>query len=99
VLVRALEPVQGLARMRRHRGPGIPDRGLADGPGKLCQALAITLAHNGIDACGERLWIEDRGCEVAGIEQSPRIGVDYAGVWAGKPWRFVEQCSANIHCH
>jgi DNA-3-methyladenine glycosylase len=77
VLVRAIEP-----------HPGTPDG--TDGPGKLCRALGITRAHNGADLCGDELWIEDRGGKRPRIVATPRIGVDYAGDWALKPWRFVD---------
>ncbi len=65
--------------------------GLIDGPGKLCRALQIDRSLNRADlTSGESLWLEDRG-EVVGrgsIEAHPRVGVDYAGEWAKKPWRF-----------
>ncbi len=90
VLVRAVEPAEGVELMRRRRGKSMPDRNLTSGPGKLCQALAVDLALNGVDLCGEDLWLEDRGFRVERIETGPRIGVDYAGEWAKKPWRFWE---------
>lgn len=59
------------------------------GPGRLTRALAIDRRHNAADLCGGELWLEDaalgRGERIA---RSPRIGVDYAGAWAEKPWRF-----------
>lgn len=64
---------------------------LIDGPGKLSRALQIDRSFNRIDmTCGEGLWFEDRGDRVPrnGIGAFPRIGVEYAGVWANKPWRF-----------
>ncbi len=89
VLVRAIKPLAGIEQMRAHRGPAIPDRSLADGPGKLCQAMAINLTHNRSDACGDAIWLEDRGDAPGPIRQSPRVGVDYAGEWAQKLWRFT----------
>jgi len=89
VLVRAIEPIAGIEQMRLNRGPSIPDRSLADGPGKLCQAMAINLTHNRTDACGETIWLEDRGDRAGSITETPRIGVDYAGEWAEKLWRFT----------
>lgn len=88
VLVRAVEPLDGIEQMRLNRGSGTADRSLADGPGKLCQAMAINLTHNRADACGDRIWLENRGHAVGRVERTPRIGVDYAGKWAQKPWRF-----------
>ncbi len=59
-----------------------------DGPGKLCRAFKITNDFNGIDICGDTLFFEDRGEKVKKIYSSPRIGVDYAGIWAKKKLRF-----------
>jgi DNA-3-methyladenine glycosylase len=64
---------------------------LIDGPGKLCRELAIDRTLNGQDLTnGRSLWFEDRGIRVTRkhIGMFPRIGVDYAGAWAKKPWRF-----------
>lgn len=61
-----------------------------DGPGKLCRGLKIDKTLNGIDICGSRyLWIEN-GAKVPKnkIKKSKRIGVDYAGKWKDKLWRF-----------
>jgi DNA-3-methyladenine glycosylase len=79
VLLRALEPVQGLNHMRRMRGVQAATA-LASGPGKLCQAMGVTRRENGIDLCGDALWIV-AGRLAAGesVRRSPRIGVHYAG--------------------
>ena len=64
---------------------------LIDGPGRLCRALAIDRSLNKVDmTLGSGLWFEDRGVQVpqVEIERYPRIGVDYAGEWAKKLWRF-----------
>ena len=64
---------------------------LIDGPGRLCRALEIDRSLNRVDlTTGESLWFEDRG-EAVGrrtVGAHPRIGVDYAGKWAEKLWRF-----------
>lgn len=67
------------------------DGELIDGPGKLCRELAIDRSLNRLDLTrGRSLWFEDRGGRVTRkqIATFPRIGVDYAGEWAKKPWRF-----------
>ena len=67
------------------------DGKLIDGPGRLCRALQIDRRLNRVDlTTGESLWFEDRGALVGRgkVEAHPRIGVDYAGEWAKKPWRF-----------
>lgn len=90
VLVRAIHPLDGIETMikRRKRKPG---RGFTDGPGKLSMALGIHYSDSGEDLSGNRIWIEDRGItpKKAEIIASPRIGVEYAGDDANKPYRFV----------
>ena len=64
---------------------------LIDGPGRLCRALQIDRRLNRADlTVGESLWFEDRGGVVGRgtVGAYPRIGVDYAGTWAEKLWRF-----------
>jgi DNA-3-methyladenine glycosylase len=67
------------------------DGQLIDGPGRLCRAFSIDRSLNRIDMTARRhLWFEDRGAKVPQrkIGTFPRIGVDYAGTWADKPYRF-----------
>lgn len=69
---------------------------LIDGPGRLCRALQIDRSLNRIDlTTQEFLWFEDRGGRIVQgqIAALPRIGVDYAGVWATKLWRFRLQAA------
>jgi DNA-3-methyladenine glycosylase len=87
VLLRAVVPVEGLELMRARRR-GAPDRRLADGPGKLCQALALDRSANGVDLCdaASPVRLEDDGTPppddpVAG----PRIGISRA---VDRPWRW-----------
>jgi DNA-3-methyladenine glycosylase len=78
VLVRGLEPLEGFA----------PDAA-TDGPGKLCRAMGITLAHNPEDQLGDRIYLtEGERVPDRRVVRGPRIGVDYAGEWAAKPYRF-----------
>jgi DNA-3-methyladenine glycosylase len=91
VLLRAIEPLEGLRTMARLRGlPAKPDpRLLASGPGRLCQALGITReTHNGIDATNLRsgLHVEDDGFVPEEIAVLPRVGISKA---AERPLRFV----------
>ena len=87
VLIRALEPVDGVELMKRRRGVNNL-RGLCSGPGKLSKALGVTKDFYGADLCGEEIYIEmtDFRAEVAATR---RINVDYAGAAADYPWRFV----------
>jgi DNA-3-methyladenine glycosylase len=59
----------------------------AKGPGVLCRELGLTRVHNGLDLTCSELLIEP-GCAGEPIVETTRIGVDYAGEWAAKPWRF-----------
>jgi DNA-3-methyladenine glycosylase len=88
VLIRALEPVRGVALMARRRGRPATSRDLTNGPGKLTAALAITGADYGRDLCGGTLFLEDDGRPPGAVGTSARINVDYAGDWARRPWRF-----------
>jgi len=85
VLVRALEPLEG-----------ITDR--TWGPGLLCRALHIDRRLNGVDLTGDVLWLERAPARAppVRIARSARIGVDYAGEWARRPWRFFERASAYV---
>jgi DNA-3-methyladenine glycosylase len=92
VLLRAVVPVAGVELMRARRPAGIAEGRLADGPGKLCQALAIDLSHSGQDLCGTPegsapLWLGDDG--VAPPTEplvTPRVGITKA---VDLPWRFL----------
>jgi DNA-3-methyladenine glycosylase len=88
ILVRALEPVEGIEimRMRRHSHP---DRHLANGPGKLCLAMGIDRELDKADLLGQRVWVEEfEQVSPSKIVKGPRIGIDYAEEWIEKPWRF-----------
>jgi DNA-3-methyladenine glycosylase len=91
VLIRALEPLDGVAAMARNRH-GRDGVNLCNGPAKLTQALGITRALNGIDLCarGAELWIEGAPpIPVADIATGPRIGLNSVPEpWKSIPWRF-----------
>lgn len=92
VLVRAGEPVLGAELMRKRRGrPTDPDHRLAAGPARLCQALAIDRSLDGHDVTQARgLWVAVGGDALQREEVAvgQRVGVDYAGDWSARPWRF-----------
>jgi len=83
VLIRALEPTHGLAEMRRRRGLD-DERLLCAGPGRLCQALAITGKHDGLPLDRPPFRLEPR-TEPATLVRGPRIGISRA---ADLPWRY-----------
>ena len=93
VLVRAIEPTEGLGRMYRNRPTARLDSDLCSGPAKLTQALEIDRALNGTDLRTARsLFIErirPRTLPQGRILRTARIGVGYAGQWADRPLRFV----------
>ncbi len=96
VLIRALEPLDGIAVMRRRRGRvtkgrravksgvAISPHDLCRGPGNLTMAMGITLAENRLDLLGDRLYVEDRGIRVGPLQWGPRIGIR---VGTEHPWR------------
>lgn len=90
VLIRALEPLDGIDLMLERRRLNRVQRNLTGGPGLLTQAMGIHTGHNGTDLTGNTIWIEDRNFMVGpdDILCSPRVGVHYAGDDAGNPWRF-----------
>jgi DNA-3-methyladenine glycosylase len=85
VLLRALEPL-----------PGLNER--TWGPGLLCRALHIDRRLNGIDLLGDVLWLEGppRRAPPPRVARATRIGVDYAGDWARRPWRFYDRDSPFV---
>lgn len=95
VLIRAVEPVEGIERMRARRG-AMKDKNLTSGPGKLCIAFGIDRALNGADLSGDRLWLENhRAFTNDEIATGRRVGIDYAAEDAERPWRFWVK--GNMH--
>lgn len=87
VLIRSLEPVAGLDVIKRRRKTDKIEN-LTTGPGKLCQALGLTVAeHNGINLCGDLVWISPNEHFYEYVS-TPRIGIDYAEEYKDKPWRY-----------
>ena len=95
VLIRALEPVEGIELMKMRRRTEV-ERNLASGPGKLCQAFAIDKSLNGVDVCRSIMYVEDHGEPPPKILATSRIGVDYAGKWKDKPFRFLVRGSEFV---
>lgn len=90
VLVRAGEVQSGLATMLERRGKASQDRTLLAGPGSLARALGITTDLTGSSLVNGPIRIEDHGLHVDPdrVTVGPRVGVDYAGEDAGRPYRF-----------
>jgi len=96
VLIRAVEPLENVECMRSLRKHPERDSNIASGPGKLCMAMSIDKKLNGEDLTGTVLWIEDYGLDAGPIETSPRVGVDYAGEYKEKPWRFYIRGNPHV---
>lgn len=84
ILLRALEPTDGIDLMIKRRGRR---ENLTNGPGRLCQALAITTAQYGWDLLESPLRISE-GITVKQVATGPRIGIDNTGEAREYPWRF-----------
>lgn len=95
ILIRSLDPLDGIAAMRRRRLRAMKGRRMARsadlvahdlcrGPGNLTMAMGITLEENTLDLVGDRLFVEDRGVSVGAIAWGPRIGIR---VGVERPWR------------
>ena len=95
VLLRGLEPVEGMAEMARRRFGKEPEqltsyqkKNFMNGPGKVCLALGLTRAQNGLDLTGEELFLIDDGSPRPSFHTGTRIGIDYAEEAVDFPWRF-----------
>lgn len=86
VLIRAVAPIEGL-----------PEGSRLDGPARLTAALQVDGKQNRHDlTAGVALWFSERTAEPGPVEAGPRIGVDYAGEWADRPWRFWVRNSPHV---
>ncbi len=92
VLIRAIEPIEGIATMRTLRTAARTDHDLTNGPGKLCQALSIDRSLNGTSAVDRTARIVIRSgtqhIPSSHIIATPRIGIPYAGAWKNRLLRF-----------
>ena len=96
VLIRAVEPLEGVDLMKKLRSHPVRHTNIASGPGKLCMAMSIDKQLNGADLLGTTIWIEDRAIDRGAILASPRVGVDYAGEYKDKPWRFYVDGNPHV---
>ena len=94
VLLRAVEPVFGVELMAARRNVDPTRVELTNGPGKLCQAFGIGRDEYGADLCQGSLYLTD--APTVRVARAPRIGVDYAGKWAERPWRFFDPHSRYV---
>jgi DNA-3-methyladenine glycosylase len=89
VLLRALEPIAGEDIMaKRRQSPEGKKANLTNGPSKLCMAMGISKIQNRADMTVPPLYIRDAPVPEEDIVKTTRIGVDYAGAWKDRHWRF-----------
>ncbi|MBI2441986.1 MAG: DNA-3-methyladenine glycosylase [Lentisphaerae bacterium] len=95
ILIRALEPTHGIDLMLRRRSKTRLDRTLTAGPGALAQALGLRVRYSGASLLGNKIWLE-KGIDFhpAEIVSTTRVGIEYAGADAQRPWRFLVRGSA-----
>ncbi len=93
VLIRALDPLEGIEVMRRRRGRAAGGRTriravheLCRGPGNLTVAMGITTTDNQVDLLGDRLFVEDRRIAVGAVAWGPRIGISVGTEHAWRAW-------------
>jgi DNA-3-methyladenine glycosylase len=98
VLIRAVEPLEGIDTMLARTGKKKPDYTLTRGPGNVSKALGLFTHHTGTDLSGNEIYIGDDGFRVAkkDIAVTERIGVDYAAEDAKLPYRFVLKGSRYV---
>ena len=101
ILIRGVEPVEGIEVMLQRRNMLRPDYNLTRGPGSVSQALGILVKYTGADLLGEKIWIEDRGLKIPRkkILRTKRIGVEYAGKDALLDYRFVMKDNLWVSRH
>ena len=99
VLIRALQPLDGIGLMKKRRAPdgrAIDEHDLCRGPGNLTRALGIAITDNRLDLSDSTLTIEDRGISVGAIATGPRIGIRVA---VERPWRYWVEGHRSVSAH
>lgn len=99
ILIRAVEPVQGVEIMLKRRGKKKLDKTLTSGPGNFSKAFALDKSHYGAGLTGDEVWIEKNDLlrfRESDITSTTRIGIDYAGDDKHLPWRFYLNTSQFV---
>jgi DNA-3-methyladenine glycosylase len=101
ILVRALEPLEGIPVMLKRTGKSKPDFSLTRGPGNVGKAMGIFTHHSRLYLDGDELYIARDAFTVSvnDIATTPRIGVDYAGPDAMLPYRFILKNNPYVSVH
>ncbi|HEY1025153.1 MAG TPA: DNA-3-methyladenine glycosylase [Sphingobacteriaceae bacterium] len=98
ILIRAIEPTEGIETMRDRRKVMHEDTRLCRGPGALAKALALRKVHNGISLQENEIWVEDRGLSYSeeDIIAGPRVGLNIAEPYKSIPWRFYVKGNPHV---
>ncbi len=96
ILVRAIEPIEGVDIMHSRRQIKRPGPNISSGPGNVAKAMGIELNHYGVDLSGDEIWITEGIIQEFEIEERRRVGVDYAEEDAQLLWRFTLKGSKYI---
>ena len=90
ILIRAVEPLDGLSIMLKRRNKNNKDLKLTSGPGSMTKALGITMSNSGESLMNQIIWLEDQNIKIKkkNIISSPRVGIPYAEEDISNPWRF-----------
>lgn len=90
ILVRAVQPLEGKEIMLQRRNKTVFDKTLTSGPGVLSKALGIDRSLYAASLTGPNIWLEETSEKISNMQivETTRIGVDYAGEDALRPWRF-----------
>lgn len=89
VLIRGIEPLEGIDIMLERRQRPQLEFKLTAGPGSLAKAMGFHKRQSGTSLLGDQIWIEDQPIlPDRDIIESPRVGIDYAEEWIAMPWRF-----------
>lgn len=99
VLIRGIEPLEGIDTMLQRCNKKKPDASLGRGPGNVSKALGIFTNHNGIDLQSKELYVANDGATGFEIAVSKRIGVDYAGEHANWLYRFFVYGNQHVSKH
>jgi DNA-3-methyladenine glycosylase len=91
ILIRGIEPTEGVEMMLKRRKMKTPAYNLTAGPGALSEAMGIKVRHTGVDLLGDTIWIEDRGIKIPSqkILKTIRVGVENSGKDARLPYRYI----------
>ncbi len=100
VLIRGIEPVEGMNEMLQRFNKEKPDSSIGRGPGNVSKALGISTQHTGLQLQSKQIWLaEENAAASFNILTSPRIGVDYAGEHAKWLYRFFIEDHPQVSKH